>query len=123
MLREIIPVSQKSGEPKRRWFCCEIMDLFIWLNDQDEVVSYQLSYDKPHAEKALTWQQGQGFAHVSVDDGSRPGKYPASPLLSPEANFNAKKLLSLFKSNAGDMDSTIATFIVSSIENYYQKQG
>ncbi len=48
MLREIEETSQKRGEPKRRWFSGSEMDLFVWLNEDDEIVSYQLTYDKPH---------------------------------------------------------------------------
>jgi len=55
VFREISGVKQTPGEPFRRWFSCESMDLFVWTNDSDEVVSYQLSYDKPHPEKALSW--------------------------------------------------------------------
>ena len=56
MLREIKEVSQKSGEPDRRWYSSAGMDLFVWTNQDEEVVSYQLTYDKPHNEKALTWK-------------------------------------------------------------------
>ncbi len=50
--------SQKKGEPKKRWFTSLGMDLFVWLNDEDEIISYQLTYNKPHDEKALTWSGG-----------------------------------------------------------------
>ena len=54
MFREVLKVKQNPSEPRRRWFSSESMDLFVWLNDLDEVVRYQLTYNKPHYEKALT---------------------------------------------------------------------
>jgi len=54
MSREISGAKQIPGEPFRRWFSSVSMDLFVWTNDLGEVVSYQLSYDKPHPENALS---------------------------------------------------------------------
>ena len=80
MFREISGVKQIPGELCRRWVFCESMDLFVWTNDSDEIVSYQLSYNKPHPEKALSWSLEKGFTHDDVDDGSRPGHNPASTI-------------------------------------------
>lgn len=118
MLREVKAVSQKPGEPNRRWFSSASMDLFVWVNENDEVVSYQLTYDKPHTEKALTWKKCEGFLHFDVDDGSRPGKHPGSPLLKRDGKINAFKVVALLKKNSADLPPFLKQFIISSIENY-----
>lgn len=118
MLREIQDVSQKSGEPDRRWFSSTGMDLFVWVNQDEEVVSYQLTYDKPHNEKALTWKKGEGFLHFEVDDGSRPGRHPGSPLLKRDGKINAFRVVALLQQNSGDLQPFLKQFIISSIENY-----
>jgi hypothetical protein len=118
MLREIKQVSQKSGEPRRCWFSGTSMDLFVWLNQDEEVVSYQFTYDKPHTEKALTWKKGEGFLHFDVDDGSRPGKHPGSPMLNRDGKIKASKVIELLHKNSGDLQPFLKKFIISSIENY-----
>ena len=53
MLREIEKTRQIAGEPTRRWFSDTSMDLIVWV-EQESAVGFQLTYDKPHAEKAVT---------------------------------------------------------------------
>ena len=121
MLREIANVKQIKGEPRRRWFSSESMDLFVWQNYLDEVVRYQLTYNKPHNEKALTWHTKTGFLHLSVDDGFNPGKHPGSPLLKADGELNAPKLLTLINNNSGDLEASIKEFIVSGVKAKYLK--
>ena len=120
MLREITETSQKRGDLKRRWFTGSNMDLFVWLNEDDEIVSYQLTYNKPHAEKALTWSEEKGFSHLGVDDGARPGKHPGSPLLVKDGVMKPSKLISMLKINSGELDPSIKSFIVSGIEEHFK---
>ena len=119
MLREIKETGQRRGERKKRWFSNSNMDLFIWFDDDDEIVSYQLTYDKPNAEKALTWSAEHGFSHTGVDDGTRPGKHPGSPLLVANGAFEAAKILALLKENSGELHPSVTNFIVLGIEEYF----
>ena len=118
MLREVKQVSQKPGESTRRWFSSPGMDLFVWVNENGAIASYQLTYDKPHAEKALTWKEDEGFLHFDVDDGSRPGRHPGSPLLKRDGKINPFKVIALLQKNSGDLQPYLKQFIISSIENY-----
>jgi len=120
MLREIKGTVQKRGEPKKRWFTNSNIDLFIWLNEDDEIVSYQLTYSKPNDEKALTWSEEHGFSHLRVDDGARPSKHPASPLLVEDGVFNPSKIKSMLKENSGELEPSIESFIVSGIEEHFK---
>lgn len=120
MLREIKETSQKIGAPKRRWFVDSSMDLFVWINDDDEVVSFQLTYDKPHAEKAITWSEEKGITHLGVDDGKRPGKHPGSPLLVKDGVIKPLKIVSMLSKNSGDLDPSIKNFIVSGIKGHFK---
>jgi len=120
MLREIKETGQKRGEPKKRWFSNSNMDLFVWFNDDDEIVSYQLTYNKPNDEKALTWSEEHGFSHLGVDDGARPGKYPASPLLVADGVLKPSKIISMLKENSGELAPSIEKFIISGIEEHFE---
>ena len=119
MFREIPGVKQIPGEPLRRWFSCEAMDLFVWTGESGEVVSYQLSYDKPHLEKALSWSVERGFSHDDVDDGSRPGRHPGSPMLVADGEFAASRVLVLFQANANALENDLQEFIVSGISRHF----
>ena len=120
MLREIKEISQKRGEPKKRWFTSLSMDLFVWLSEEEEIISYQLTYNKPHDEKALTWNREKGFSHSGVDDGSRSGKHPGSPLLVKDGVIKPTKIISMLRKDAGDLKPWIKNFIVSGIEDHYE---
>jgi hypothetical protein len=121
MLREITKVSQKRDEPRKRWFSSHSMDLFIWFDGDDRIVSFQFTYDKPHDEKALTWSREEGLAHMGVDDGSRSGKHPGSPLFVLDGAVSPGKIISMLLENAGELDPSIENFIVSCIEECYKK--
>ena len=120
MLREIKGTGQKRGEPNKRWFSNSNMDLFVWFNDDDKIVSYHLTYNKPNDEKALIWSEEHGFSHLGVDDGARPGKHPASPLLVEDGVFKPSKIISTLKGISGELDPSIETFIVSGIEEHFE---
>lgn len=119
MFREVSQVKQINGESRRRWFSCDSMDLFVWINDDNEIERYQLTYNKPHNEKALTWHFKEGFLHLSVDDGFCPGKYPASPLLKSDGSLNAVKIVRLLNKNTGDLEPSIKDFIISGVKSNF----
>ena len=120
MLREIRETNQKIGEPKKRWFTSLNMDLFVWFNEDDEIISYHLTYNKPHDEKALTWSDKKGFLHSGIDDGTRPGKHPGSPLLVTDGELNSTKIISMFEKDSKELDPSIKSFIVSGIEAHFK---
>ena len=119
MLREIAEARQKINEPKKRWFSSLSMDLFIWLNPDDEIISYHLTYNKPYDEKALVWSEEKGFSHFGVDEGDRPGKHPGSPLLVGGGAVSPRKIIAMLKKNAGELEPAVKDFIVSGIEERY----
>lgn len=116
MLTEIKKVKQLDGEPKRRWFASEQMDLFIWVSESGDILNYQLTYDKPYAEKALLWVANTGFSHACVDDGSETGKYPKTPLLNSTENFDIAHIMNLFKQHAAALDPEIKQFITQTAD-------
>ena len=116
-LREINNTRQESGELRRRWFSGEEMDLYVWLNDEEVIVAYQLTYDKPHSEKAVVWKEEEGISHLGVDDGSNPGGHPGSPLLVPDGKMNGTRIIAKLKEHGSDLDSEITGFIISSIQS------
>lgn len=113
-MREINPeyLSQRKGEPHRRWFEDEYFDLLVWENETGEIVGFQLSYDKIRDQHALTWKKQKGYIHNKIDDGeSRPGRLKASPILLAGGIFQNDKIAERFKRNSKDIDEVVSSFV------------
>ena len=112
MLKEVLDVRQVPGDSRRRMFFSEDMDLTVWFDDRDEVLGFELCYDKGKSERAVRWRRGYGFLHQRVDDGeNRPGRYKATPILVPDGLFDAKKISRLFEESSRDMDRSLSDLV------------
>ena len=118
MLSEILKVRQIPGEAQRRWFQDEGMDLFVWVGQDEPLIGFQLTYDKPHAEKAITWKHGVGFLHSRIDEGVRPGRHPASPLLVADGTFEPVRVLEEFRARAAEIDPTVRELVAARLGEY-----
>lgn len=116
-LREITHTSQVPGDPRRRWFSSDALDLVVWLGDGDEIAGFQLCYDKLHAERALTWwANGRPLSHMAVDDGEPGGmRHKSSPVLVPDGALDAPKVLADFRAAAGELPPAIVAKIISEL--------
>jgi hypothetical protein len=104
MLREIPAARQIPGEPKRRWFTSQNMDLFVWTSDEGSPIGFQLCYDKQSREHALTWTDAVGFGHTAVDGGeSRPGRYKGAPILVANGAVDTGHILEQFRLEAASL--------------------
>ena len=112
MLREVRKVRQIVGEPKRRWFTDHEMDLTVWM-EAGEIVGFQLTYDKPHAEKAVTWRPSPAaLLHARVDDGeSRPGKFKGTPILVADGVLDAWYVCGKFLRLSSEVPPRLREFI------------
>jgi hypothetical protein len=116
MLSEVAKTKQVDGEPVKRWFTSDNMDLFVWLDDENNILNYQLTYDKERNEKALTWDKTEGFKHLVVENSERSCKYPQSPLLKVGGTLDLQKLLTHFDAYSQTLYSEIKSFIISRIK-------
>ena len=82
MLREIKKISQMSDEPRRRWFSDEYFDLIAWYSPDDEIIGFQLCYDKDNNERTLNWMNPSTWTHYRVDDGERLTGFIYSKLIN-----------------------------------------
>ena len=112
MLHEIKEIRQIPDEKARRWFNDDTMDLIVWLDDNNDIDSFQLCYDKPFAEHALTWRKKSGFLHNRVDDGEgKPGSHKGTPILVPDGEFNLQAIADKFRQAAREIDDDVAKFV------------
>jgi hypothetical protein len=119
MLAEVVPTRQIAGEPHRRWFMDEAMDLIVWNDESGAFLGFQLAWKEPGEEKALAWMQGQGFAHYRVDDGEgRPGHYKMAPILLADGLVDAGSLAARFRRSAAELPAGIVEFVLERIGQY-----
>ena len=111
-LIEFANVRQIPGEPRRRWFTCEDLELVVWCDESDGPVGFQLCYKNGGSEYALTWDPDRGFSHKIIDDGERrPGKHKATPILVAAAPGSARLIHERFAQVSAGLPAKIAEFV------------
>ena len=116
MLYEATNVRQIAGEPRRRWFLDEDIDLIVWIGRFNHVVGFQLCYDKQGDERALTWRKDSGFIHQRVEAG-KSGPKP-TPILVDSDEFDHLKIAQQFKERSAEIDHRIARFVYQKLLQY-----
>src|ERR1043165_9780304 len=117
-LRETPRVRQIGGEPFRRWFSSLDLDLIVWLKGQ-ELVGFQLCYDKQRSERAITWREGRGFDHARVDDGESGGAWSkGTPLLVADGKFDHERVKWMFFNSAEKVPRKIRGFVMAALGGY-----
>jgi len=119
MLKEIPHVKQIPGESQRRWFLDDDFDLVVWFDDHEQMLGFQLTYDKLQQPHALTWHQERGFQHDTVDEGEdRPGRYKGSPILLTNGPFNGYSVAQRFRRAARHIDYELVDLIESKLLSF-----
>ena len=118
-LRELPDTRQVEGEPRRRWFSSPDLDLIVWVEDSEEIVGFQLCYDKTRRERALTWRLGRGYDHMGVDDGEQsPGQYKSTPILVADGFFDRERVTALFLESSERIPEGIRVVVAELIKGY-----
>ena len=118
MLREIQGVRQDSQGLKRRWYQDEFFDLFTWLAADGTLVAFQVCYDRPGREHAITWHRQHGFSHNKVDAGSMAGRIKGTPLLVGDGRFPHRLVRQRFIKHAGTLDAITRKSILDRMREY-----
>lgn len=121
MLYEIKNVNQNTNELKRRWFFDHDIDLTVWFDQENNIDSFQLCYDKIQNYHALTWRRNYGFIHNRVDDGegfNKIGGYKGSPILLMDGMFDKKRVISIFVDKSKEIPETISSFVLKKLKEY-----
>ncbi len=127
MLRELENVSQHKGEPRRRWFYCQAMDLIVWVDEGGMPTGLQLSYEDSGElsgelsgqRKLLTWLKASGYSHDTLDEGEdRPFRYKMSPVAVPDGVFDHVEVLGRFMAESKEMDNDIREFVAEKLREF-----
>jgi len=118
MLTEIPNARQVVGEGPRRWFTDEYFDLIVWYGTEQSPIGFQLCYDKPTRERALTWTREHGYRHDKVDAGEIPGHAKMTPVIVADGAFDRNMVSRRLRREATAMDPGIAAFVLERLDSY-----
>jgi len=111
LLKEI-PVTTENNEPAKRWFTDNETDLFIWLDNGDDIIKFQVCYNKGKNEHALTWEKEAGFSHHAVDDGEeKVMKMKKSPILVQDGLVDVQAMNDMFTRIGKELPAFIYNFV------------
>jgi hypothetical protein len=102
---------------RRRWFSSPQCDLILWLNEDESLWGFQLCYDKPASEHALTWIHDSGFSHMAVDSGGPDGAGKGAPLLVADGAVDPRYILSIFEKESALVPAHYHAFIAAKIHD------
>ena len=117
MLVEEKEVRQIQNEGFRRWFTDENFDLIIWY-ENDEIIGFQLCYDKKNEERALTWHKENRYMHNKIDNGESPYSNKMTPILVSDGIFNKSEVAEKFRENAMKMEYGLVSFVYKKLLEY-----
>lgn len=118
LFTELPPVRPSPAGLRRRWFTAEHMDLIVWIRGEASIEAFQLCYDKPLAEQALSWQLDLGFTHQAVDAGEADGLgHKATPLLTPGNAPDPARLLSELGCAGAGLPEAIRGFVEARLKH------
>ena len=116
------PKKPVRGDYDRRWLSDDFFDLVIWYRPDDTIYGFQLCYDKPSWERALTWMSDRGFSHMEVDSGEQVYPPNQTPILVPDGSFPADRVLHEFTRRGIDLPVQVRQLVTDKITEFVQRK-
>jgi hypothetical protein len=117
MLREKSTNPAKS-DFARRWLTDDYFDLIVWYEPGGDIHGFQLCYDKPGRERALTWTHRRGFTHMAIDSGEQAPTANRTPVLVPDGLFDAPLVRQHFLNHCARIDAPIRELVLAKIDEF-----
>ena len=118
MLREIVNVHQQDTRLRRRWFCDDYFDLFVWEKPGGRIVEFQLCYDKSARERVLKWGADAGFAHHRIDSGEPLPGVNMSPIMVADGVMPLPAVMNKFEASTVSLDPRVRDFVFQRLRDY-----
>lgn len=112
------------GDYDRKWLSDDYFDLIVWYTLGDTIHGFQLCYDKPQWERALTWTSTKGFSHMQVDDGEQSewGWGNQTPILVPDGSFPAESVRREFERRGTGLPHELRVLVLQKMAEYVAKR-
>jgi hypothetical protein len=118
MLREIPNTKQVAGEPPRKWYFSQDLDLVVWFDPAGVPCAFQLAYDKYKGEHSIAWHSERGYRHSIVDDGERQAGDFETPLLYANGPFKKDSVLEKFLKLSEELPSAVKDLVVKKLREF-----
>lgn len=124
MLSEYEGAKQVRGEPFRRWFADDDMDLIVWYQDDRATpLGFQLCYEGDDGDRrAFTWTEDGGYSHLRIDEGERAGRPKMTPLLVLDGAFSGDIVAGEFSNRSGELAAPLTQLVLAKIRDYQQRR-
>ena len=90
----------------------------MWYEADQGIHGFQLCYDKPGRERALTWIRTDGFGHSAIDAGESKPTANRSPILIPDGTFPAPDVRREFLARSTQLPPEIRELVLARIAEY-----
>jgi hypothetical protein len=117
-----VPKGTVAGDYDRRWISDDYFDLMVWYTPGDAIHGFQLCYDKPRWERALTWLSDRGFSHMEVDSGEDDPHTNRAPVLVPDGSFPAETVLAEFARRATALPRDLRKLVTEKISEFVRRR-
>ena len=118
MLRALRNTRQVKGEPRRKWFFSNDLDLVVWFDTEGMPCAFQLAYDKYKGEHSISWNAESGYRHYVVDDGEHSAMRSDTPFLYANGPFRKDAVLEKFLVQSGNLPHTIVQLVEEKLRGF-----
>jgi hypothetical protein len=112
------PIRSIANDWDRRWISDEYFDLIVWYESEFEIYGFQLCYDKPGNERALTWTRQRGFQHSAIDCGESKPTANRTPILVPDESFPAERVRTEFIARSKLLSTDLRALVLAKIHEF-----
>lgn len=116
------PIRPVAHDLDRRWISDDYFDLIVWYESLDQIHGFQLCYDKPRRERALTWTRTRGYLHTAIDSGESKPTTNRTPILIADGTFPAEQIKREFMIRGGLLPTDIRELVLARIKDYETHQ-
>jgi hypothetical protein len=110
------------GDYRRSWMSDDYFDLIVWYEPSNAIYGFQLCYDKPASEWALTWMKERGFIHAKIDSGEDSPEANRTPILLPGGSFPATRVGQEFRRRSEGLPKSLRNFVLAKLKQFAAKQ-
>jgi hypothetical protein len=118
MLQERPNVSQHRGEPRRRFFFDDYLQLYTWTDPQGRLVAFELAYDLWRDARAFRWQIERGMEHYRIDDGESRAFRKSVPILRPDRSHIDRRLRQEFLRRGVLLEPSVAAVVLWELDRF-----
>jgi hypothetical protein len=112
------PIRPVANDLDRRWIADDYFDLIVWYESEGQIHGFQLCYDQPGRERALTWTRDRGFLHTAIDSGESKPTANRTPVLVPDGAFPVEQVRDEFLARSGELPAELRELVLTRIGEY-----